>query len=87
MKMKLKTLRIDRKTFGDDTGKFFGRVSFDNKEGSIDLVLTPEHCEKIFDVCADGILQVAKGAAHNLRISIEPKEAKPKAPDQPTRRV
>lgn len=68
--MNLNKLIIERIKYGDDVGSFKGTVSFDNEKGKVDIVLSPEHCEKIFAVVADGIVDTAKEAAKNLCISV-----------------
>lgn len=74
--MKLTDLRISLKTFGRDEGKYNGKAEFSNSNGDVAIKLTPEMCDKIFMVCADGIVDVAKEAAANLTCNvIEHKES------------
>lgn len=68
--MRLTELRIRFKDFGENEGKYVGTARFENEKGDVGIVLSPQHCEKIFDVCAEGIIETAKEAATDLAISI-----------------
>ena len=68
--MRLRNLSMSLERFGPDKGKFTGKADFGNKNGSISLKLTPEMCEKIFEVCADGIIETAKEAAAHLTCTV-----------------
>lgn len=65
--MVLKELKIGMiPSYRPNAGQYEGSVEFIDDVGNIALKLTPELCEKIFVICADGILDVAKEAATNL---------------------
>ena len=64
--MKLTDLNITLNKYGRDKGKYTGKIEFTDKAGDVGLNLNEEACEKIFAICADGILDVAKEAASNL---------------------
>ncbi len=68
--MNLNELNISRSTWGKDEGQFRGSISFDNELGKVDIKLTPEHCSKIFEVCAESIIDTAKQAAEELKITV-----------------
>ena len=68
--MKLKNLSVERKWFGKDKGKLVGAAEFDNELGSVALVLSPEQCDEIFRVCAEGVMTVAKTAAQELSCAV-----------------
>jgi len=68
--MILEDLRIQLSTFGRDKGKYKGRATFVNEQGSVTINLTKKHCENIFSICADGIIDTAKEAADSLTISV-----------------
>lgn len=68
--MRLLELSIRLKDYGTDKGKYTGHAKFGNKKGKVDLRLSAEHCEKIFQVCADGIVDTAKQAAEELTVSV-----------------
>ena len=68
--MNIKSLVINRQNYGKGKGLFAGTVSFDDELGKIDLYLSPEQCEKIFSICADGILEVAEKAAKQLTYKV-----------------
>ena len=68
--MELQELKIQKKEWGQDEGKHAGWIKFSDKEGSINLKLTPDHCDQIFRICADSILATARSAAENLTCSV-----------------
>lgn len=68
--MILKRLEIKLKQWGSDAGKYEGQATFVNGKGEISLELTKEHCDKIFDICADNILEVANEAAMNMHVAV-----------------
>ena len=68
--MQLNELTIERARYGSNKGKFVGRISFDNELGKVDIRLSAEQCNKLFEVCADGIVEIAKEAARELTVSI-----------------
>lgn len=69
--MKLKKLEIKEvPSWRDNAGAYEGHAEFYSKLGSVALALTPEMCNKIFVVCADGILSVAREAAENLTCNV-----------------
>ena len=73
--MKLKELRISRKDYGADEGKFYGKATFAGDRGEIALVLNEHHIEQIFLTCADSIEEVAKAAARFLHIEVQNQRA------------
>lgn len=68
--MQLEELRIRKATYGKNEGNYVGHAEFSNEKGKVDLALTPEHCEKIFKICAEGIIEVATQAAEELTVSV-----------------
>lgn len=68
--MILQKLEIELARWGDDKGKYVGKAVFDGEAGSVALNLTPELCDKLFLICADGILTTAKEAAANLTCNV-----------------
>lgn len=68
--MILQKLEIEYQRWGDQKGKHAGTARFDSECGNVTLNLTPEMCNKIFLICADGILNVAKEAAANMTCHI-----------------
>ena len=61
--MKLQNLEIKFNTYGSDKGTYTGEATFSGATGRISLNLNSHHCEQMFLVCADGIVDVAKAAA------------------------
>ncbi len=68
--MILKNLEIELNTYGKEKGKYTGRVDFQNEDSKIQLRLTPEHINKIFELCADALVQTAKDAANEMTVNI-----------------
>ena len=68
--MILKRLDIELKEYGDDKGKHVGRAVFAGPLGTVGLILTPDHVQAIFKVCADSLVVVAKEAATLLTSQI-----------------
>lgn len=68
--MILKNLRITLMDYGQNKDKYVGTAEFTGDTGTVNLNLTPAHCEQIFRVCADGILSTAKEAASNLTTAV-----------------
>jgi hypothetical protein len=66
----LKKLEIERIQWGADKGQFKGVIQFENDQGSVVLNLSPARCEQLFAVVADGIVETAKEAAHNLTCNV-----------------
>lgn len=64
--MRLTDLNITLNNYGRDKGKYTGKAEFTDKAGDVALNLNEEACEKIFAICADGVISVAKEAATNL---------------------
>ena len=75
--MQLEKLRIQRKSYGKDEGKFLGSIEFRNDLGSIALRLNSEQCDNIFNICADGVLTVAKEAAEEMTCRVIEHSAPP----------
>jgi hypothetical protein len=68
--MVLTKLQIEKKRYGPNEGKYAGVAQFTGTAGDVVLNLTPEMCDKIFLVCADGIMGTAKEAAENLTCNV-----------------
>lgn len=68
--MILSKLQIERNKWGKNKGQFEGKISFDNDDGEISIKLTPDRCQQIFQVCADGLIDTAKEAATELTCQV-----------------
>lgn len=53
-----------------NAGQYEGKAEFTDAAGNVQLKLTHEMCDRIFLICADGILSVAKEAAANLTCNV-----------------
>lgn len=74
--MQLVELEIKRERWGENKGQFTGAMRFDNELGEVAIKLSPEKCEQLFKICADGIVETAKAAANELTISVIEHKAK-----------
>lgn len=45
--MKLKDLRIELETYGDNKGRYLARVDYENPTGNIRLILSPDVSEEL----------------------------------------
>lgn len=69
--MVLKELRIAMApSYKPNAGQYVGTAEFTDAAGNVTLKLTPAMCDKIFIICADGILSVAQEAAMNLTCNV-----------------
>ncbi len=69
--MILKELHIEQiPSYKDNAGQYEGSVKFTGGGGDVLLRLTPEQCNQIFRICADGILATAREAAENLTCNV-----------------
>ncbi len=69
--MILKLLKIELiPSYRENGGQYEGKAEFIGGAGNVELKLTPSMCDKIFVICADGILTVAKEAANNLTCNV-----------------
>ena len=68
--MILKNLRIEFMEYGPDKGRYVGKAEFAGERGAVALNLNARHCERIFEVCADGIMATAKEAASDLTCAV-----------------
>lgn len=68
--MILTSLQIRLVEYGQYKGQYRGGAAFVGKHGSVEINLTPDMCEKIFAVCADGIIETATEAANILRVAV-----------------
>jgi hypothetical protein len=62
--MILKDLQISLEQYGSDKGTYQGKIVFTDKTGEIKIRVTPEQCHKIFEICADALVEQAQKAAN-----------------------
>lgn len=53
----LQKLEIELKSYGEYKGQYRGAAKFANEKGETTVVLLPEHCDAIFELCSDAILK------------------------------
>ena len=68
--MILKNLYIGLESYGKDKGMYKGHLEFSDKTGEIKINVTPEQCHKIFEICADALVEQAKKAANIMTATI-----------------
>ncbi len=69
MTMQLKKMTLERcdwTHYKERFGKVEGTIVFDGEMGEVQLKLNPDLCHKLFLLCAEGIVGVAKEAATAL---------------------
>jgi len=64
--MILQSLRMDRKTYGDDQGAMRGTATFTNDSGRVEIVLDDAKCKQILTICAMQIVDTAKAVSRDL---------------------
>lgn len=74
--MKLKKLEIELVAWGEKKGQYIGLARFLGDAGDVDLKLGNEHCLRIFDICAEGLVDVARDAAKMLTSEVIECQAK-----------
>ena len=57
-------------SYKPNAGQYEGLAEFSGEAGNVILNLTPELCDKLFIICAEGILATAKEAAENLTCNV-----------------
>jgi hypothetical protein len=68
--MILKNLYIGLETYGKEKGMYKGHLEFSDKTGEIRINVTPEQCHKIFEICADALVEQAQKAAKIMTAAI-----------------
>ena len=64
--MILKKLEIELSTYGEFKGQYRGEARFENENGKVTVVLKEQHCDAIFNLCADAIVQSSKEVANAM---------------------
>ncbi|CAB5212860.1 hypothetical protein UFOVP191_36 [uncultured Caudovirales phage] len=64
--MILQKLEIELKTYGQYKGQYRGAAKFANEMGETTVVLLPEHCDAILNLCADAILKKSSEVAQAM---------------------
>ena len=68
--MLLKELRISYNAYGKDEGKHTGTIEFTESDMRLAIKLSPEHCDRIFKICANALMQTSAEAADKLTANI-----------------
>jgi hypothetical protein len=68
--MILRSLTLERKTWGQDEGKFTGKASFTGPHADIAINLGPDHVRSILDMCADQLIETTRQVAGVIRDDI-----------------
>lgn len=55
--MILQKLEVSLQTYGEHKGQYRGAAKFANENGETTVVLLPEHCDAIFELCSDAIIK------------------------------
>lgn len=80
--MKLKSLQIERQSWGEFEGKLMGKIVFDGPQGSVGLNIDEATSVRLLEVVAGGVVSASQAVA-NLTIqalaeTLRPQIAAPK---------
>lgn len=68
--MILENLEIELERWGPNKGKHKGKATFTGEAGTVTLNLNQDHLDRIFETCADSIIDTAKAAARHLTMTV-----------------
>jgi hypothetical protein len=68
--MEFQSLVIEKERFGPSRGNLKGSIIFSGDDARINLKLNQSHIDKIFQIVADTMIEVAKEAAQELTVNI-----------------
>ncbi|MAF36022.1 hypothetical protein CL622_02795 [archaeon] len=68
--MDFQSLEIEKERFGSNKGNLKGNITFSSDDARINLKLNQSHIDKIFEIVADTMIEVAKEAAQELTVNI-----------------
>ncbi len=68
--MKLKKLTIELETWGDNKGKYIGRVSYDDPHGTMEIILAPEVADHYLRVSQAALNQFALDGIKDLNAAL-----------------
>jgi len=77
--MRLSKLHIEREEWGSNKGQLRGKVKFQGEIGEIDIILSNEHIDQIFHVCADALTTTAQEAGSLMTSALLDQSAETKA--------
>jgi hypothetical protein len=64
--MILQKLEVSLQTYGEHKGQYRGAAKFANEHGETTVILLPEHCDAIFNLCADAIIKRSSEVANAM---------------------
>jgi len=68
--MILQKLEVEIERWGENKGKYKGVVKFSDERGEVSLLLSPEHIEQMFRVCAGAIIETSKRCAEDMTCKV-----------------
>ena len=68
--MKLEKLSIELQRYGPEKGQYMGEAVFTGETGKVGLKLNKHHCDEIFRVCGESMIDVARAAARMLTAEV-----------------
>lgn len=68
--MRLEKLAIRYWDFGANEGRYTGAAEFVGSPGKIELNLSPQQCQRIFEVLGDALIETARESAQLLTVAI-----------------
>lgn len=66
-KIILTSLDVNRRYIGNGVYGYEGQVAFDGKFGSVTLEVNDKFCQKIIDLCADTLVEVAQDMSEIMK--------------------
>lgn len=64
--MKLQSIYMNRESYGPNSGKLVGSITFATPGGKVELAMGEKQCERICAAMAENVVEVAQEVADNL---------------------
>jgi hypothetical protein len=72
----LTDFKIEQKRYGNDKGKYFGKITFKNDEmESFNFNITPEDSEQFLAIIADKVVETAEKLGQRIKADIQGRKA------------
>lgn len=78
--MKLKSLKIETKWYGEFAGQYIGEVEFEGKDGKVSLVLPPDVSNLVLVALGDNLSEITRRSAEDLAENIRKSIQEAKSP-------
>lgn len=64
--MQFERLELERQRYGEFKGQIVGKISVSGDRGDMTLAIGPDTAKALIDICAEGLVDHAKGVAADL---------------------